>query len=153
MKKLLLILCLACSSIIAQPVIISYTPHAFCPGDDICLTIYNPTGEPFYFNIEAPNVLYWFEVYPEPGTPEVSVYCFTTPNLGDLEQGTGYVGINLESQYHIVIYCPATVGITEWELNSTESKFFDLQGQPCDPERGKLLIEQRGKYRRKVILE
>jgi len=155
MKKLLFALCLACSAAFSQPIILSFTPDVFCPGDEICIRVYNPAHEAFYFNIEAPNTLYWWEFFPSSDDPDVSVYCFVTPNDGTFEQGIGFIGINLESQFQILIACDDPVGLSEtkWREIPGESKFYDLTGQPCEFKRGELLIEEKGRHRRKIIFE
>lgn len=45
------------------------------------------------------------------------------------------------------------VGITEYELNELTPTYYNLQGQPIDKAYNTLLIEQRGRVRKKVYLQ
>lgn len=142
------LLLLAAVTALAQPTILSFSPHVICPGDTICVKLFDKEKIPFYFNVETQadspvNILWWQEVYPTGQEPDTIVMCFAIPNY--CPQGPAMIGINLESLILVTLECgPATsvkTALPEITSPLAEVYYTDLQGRRIEPRPREVMVK------------
>lgn len=156
MKNLFLITLLFITVRTQSQIILSYSPESLCVGDSICIEIYNPSKSPFFFNISSNNgtepLMVWFDVYPEFDEADTTEYCFVVPE--NLPCGKAWIGINLVSQLHLNLRCDCgSVNVLEYKADSkTPAIYYDLYGNKIEPTPNRLIIQQVGSKRKKVVI-
>lgn len=138
------------------PVIISYTPDSLCVGDTICIKVYNPDKNSFYFNMECNNgpapVLTWFEVNTAGDEADTVIYCFVVSDK-IITCGPGWIGIDLVNQFPIYYKCDCLWdGIQKTEFNELPPTYTNIYGVKTEFQFNAILIEKRGISRRKVVI-
>lgn len=147
MRKFAFIFLLAVSlSGKSQIGVVEYNPKTVCPGDSIDVTF---SGQPhqFWFHIWTVNWFVAVVVDPE-GNEDLFTRRFEIPGFFE-----GECWIAAEAKRHLLLLDCETTGLPEarTQADFEPAVYFDLTGNQVSPSEGELLIEFRGKSRRKVV--
>jgi hypothetical protein len=139
---------IACNPI---PQIISFSPDTLCPGDTICIKLYNPLKDSFNFNwmtTQGESVIVWTQILTSGNETDTMNYCFRTPDFLYLSCGPAFIGIDLINQWPIYIKCGCIInwlGIKQNDPNKLKPIYYDIMGNRVEPQQGMFLIEQKGR--------
>ncbi len=140
---------------VATPTIVSYSPASLCPGDTMCISVYDPLHNAFYFNIETqstwqPNVLYWFETQWGALQSDTMNICYQIPYF--LPSGPAMIGLNLESLTPVMLLdCGLGIGESAPDKITEDATYYNLQGIPVEPKKGDFLIWRTKTNQGKII--